>query len=69
MVILHFYFIVYDFIFFHQKKFSGHLAKVEVVSKEDLDLDNHLTGLKQTYIKLSFFTEKDMIKVSFIVYI
>ncbi|XP_050693132.1 DNA polymerase epsilon catalytic subunit A-like [Eriocheir sinensis] len=48
---------------FLTKKFSGVLAKVEVVRKEDLDLDNHLSGLKQTLLKLSFMTVDDLVKV------
>ncbi|KAB7504214.1 DNA polymerase epsilon catalytic subunit A [Armadillidium nasatum] len=45
------------------KKFAGYLANISVVQKEDLDLDNHLTGLKQTLIKLSFMTVSDLMKV------
>ncbi|XP_069681734.1 DNA polymerase epsilon catalytic subunit 1 [Periplaneta americana] len=48
---------------FLTKKFSGSLAKVEVVSKEDLDLHNHLIGLKQHYLRLSFLTITDLLKV------
>ena len=36
---------------------------METVRKEDLDLANHLVGLKQTYLKLSFLTVTDMQKV------
>nr|CAD7428081.1 unnamed protein product [Timema monikensis] len=45
------------------KKFGGSLTKVEVMTKEDLDLPNHLIGLKQTYLKLSFLTVTDLVKV------
>ena len=31
--------------------------------KEDLDLKNHLVGLKQLYIKLEFLTQPDLVKV------
>ncbi|KAK8403806.1 hypothetical protein O3P69_000115 [Scylla paramamosain] len=48
---------------FLSKKFSGMISKVEVVKKEDLDLDNHLSGLKQTLLKLSFMTVNDLVKV------
>ncbi|KAJ8897708.1 hypothetical protein PR048_003058 [Dryococelus australis] len=48
---------------FLTKKFGGSLHKVEPVTKEDLDLSNHLIGLKQTYLKLSFFTVTDLVKV------
>lgn len=39
---------------FLERKYAGHIAKAEAVEKEDLDLPNHLIGLKQNYIKLSF---------------
>ncbi|MCL4127577.1 UNVERIFIED_CONTAM: hypothetical protein GTU68_024765 [Idotea baltica] len=52
-----------DICTFLGKKFSGHLAGVKIVQKENLDLDNHLTGLKQTLIKLSFLTVNDLMKV------
>ncbi len=32
---------------FLSKKFSGVIAKMELVDKEDLDLANHLVGIKQ----------------------
>ncbi|KAG8226587.1 hypothetical protein J437_LFUL007279 [Ladona fulva] len=48
---------------FLTKKYSGSLAKVEPVVKEDLDLPNHLIGLKQKYLKLSFLTVNDLMKV------
>eukprot|EP00127_Corallochytrium_limacisporum_P003547 Clim_evm30s150 gene=Clim_evmTU30s150 len=36
------------------RKFEGLLADVEVVEKDDLDLKNHLVGIKRTYLKLLF---------------
>ncbi|XP_038207055.1 DNA polymerase epsilon catalytic subunit 1 [Zerene cesonia] len=45
------------------KKFVGTIHKIEVIEKEDLDLLNHLTGLKQRYIKLSFMSQNEMMKV------
>ncbi|XP_029019497.1 DNA polymerase epsilon catalytic subunit A [Betta splendens] len=45
------------------KKFQGKVAKLETVPKEDLDLPNHLVGLKRNYIKLSFNTVDDLVKV------
>ena len=33
------------------------------MKKEDLDLANHLVGLKQTYMKVSFLNMTDMQKV------
>ncbi|XP_053408498.1 DNA polymerase epsilon catalytic subunit A-like [Mercenaria mercenaria] len=48
---------------FLTKKFSGKIASVETVSKEDLDLANHLVGLKRQYLKLSFLSVEDLMKV------
>uniref|UniRef100_A0A8C8ZA88 DNA polymerase epsilon catalytic subunit n=1 Tax=Prolemur simus TaxID=1328070 RepID=A0A8C8ZA88_PROSS len=48
---------------FLSKKFQGKIAKVETVPKEDLDLPNHLVGLKRNYVKLSFHTVEDLVKV------
>ncbi|XP_019956457.2 DNA polymerase epsilon catalytic subunit A [Paralichthys olivaceus] len=45
------------------KKFQGKVAKLEILPKEDLDLPNHLVGLKRSYIRLSFNTVDDLIKV------
>ncbi|XP_048486026.1 DNA polymerase epsilon catalytic subunit 1 [Plutella xylostella] len=45
------------------KKFAGSIHKIEVIEKEDLELLNHLSGLKQSYIKLSFMSQNDMMKV------
>nr|XP_028564984.1 DNA polymerase epsilon catalytic subunit A [Podarcis muralis] len=48
---------------FLSKKFQGKIAKLDTVPKEDLDLPNHLVGLKRTYLKLSFNTVDDLVKV------
>ncbi|KAM9259918.1 LOW QUALITY PROTEIN: DNA polymerase epsilon catalytic subunit A [Cariama cristata] len=48
---------------FLSKKFQGKIAKLETVPKEDLDLPNHLVGLKRNYVKLSFNTVDDLVKV------
>ncbi|VVD01009.1 unnamed protein product [Leptidea sinapis] len=45
------------------KKYVGTIHKMDVIEKEDLDLLNHLSGLKQCYIKLSFMSQNDMMKV------
>ncbi|XP_015221455.2 DNA polymerase epsilon catalytic subunit A [Lepisosteus oculatus] len=52
-----------EVISFLSKKFQGKIAKLEIVLKEDLDLPNHLVGLKRSYIRLSFNTVDDLIKV------
>lgn len=48
---------------FLNKKYAGLIKSIETVEKEDLDLHNHLTGLKKTYIKLSFLNTKDLKQV------
>ncbi|XP_075753979.1 DNA polymerase epsilon catalytic subunit A isoform X1 [Pelodiscus sinensis] len=48
---------------FLSKKYQGKIAKLETVPKEDLDLPNHLVGLKRSYIQLSFNTVDDLVKV------
>ena len=48
---------------FISKKFSSYITAMQQVSKEDLDLPNHLVGLKQVYLKLSFLNTTDMQKV------
>ncbi|CAJ0596065.1 unnamed protein product [Cylicocyclus nassatus] len=44
------------------KKYGGFLV-VEIVQKEDLDLKNHLSGLKKTYLKLTFPSTSELAKV------
>ncbi|XP_029670196.1 DNA polymerase epsilon catalytic subunit A isoform X1 [Formica exsecta] len=48
---------------FLSKKYMGLLTKIETTYKEDLDLANHLIGLKQKYLKLSFANIVDLTKV------
>ena len=45
------------------RRFGGMLKTAEIVEKVDLDLPNHLAGLKQTYIKLTFANINDLISV------
>ncbi|CAH4036854.1 unnamed protein product [Pieris brassicae] len=45
------------------KKFAGTIHKIDVIEKEDLDLLNHLSGIKQRFIKLSFMSQNEMMKV------
>ncbi|XP_065196318.1 DNA polymerase epsilon catalytic subunit A-like [Sycon ciliatum] len=45
------------------KKYSGSLARIELVEKEDLDLHNHLVGLKGRYLKLLFRNVNNLMKV------
>ncbi len=45
------------------RKYFGRIAKLEIVEKEDLDLKNHLIGLKNQFIKLIFLNVEELIKV------
>jgi DNA polymerase epsilon subunit 1 len=48
---------------FLTRRFGGTIATVQVVQKVDLDLPNHLSGLHQTYLKLSFRCVEDLQEV------
>ena len=45
------------------RRYEGRVYGVEVVHKEDLDLLNHLSGIKQPYVKLSFRNTQDLMAV------
>ncbi|KAJ6622010.1 DNA polymerase epsilon catalytic subunit 1 [Pseudolycoriella hygida] len=45
------------------KKYEGKITKIEHIKKEDLDLPNHLIGLTQDYLKLSFANNNVLMKV------
>ncbi|CAH8602892.1 unnamed protein product [Dicrocoelium dendriticum] len=45
------------------RKYGGRLASIDVVQKEDLDLPNHLVGLKGTYLKLIFYSVDELVAV------
>lgn len=38
------------------------MAGIEMVDKEDLDLPNHLVGIKARFLKLSFHSVEDLLK-------
>jgi DNA polymerase epsilon subunit 1 len=38
------------------------LAGIDIIDKEDLDLPNHLIGMKRKYLKLRFYTVDDLMK-------
>ncbi|XP_074652055.1 DNA polymerase epsilon catalytic subunit A-like [Tubulanus polymorphus] len=48
---------------FLTRRFANKISSVETVSKEDLDLANHLVGLKRTYLKLSFLSVDELMKI------
>ena len=37
-----------------RRKYEGQVLDTVVVAKEDLDMKNHLAGLKHKYLKVSF---------------
>lgn len=43
-----------------RRKLAGGLRDVEVVEREDLDLKNHLSGLRRRLLKLSFFNSDQL---------
>ncbi|KAF6780147.1 hypothetical protein AHF37_00368 [Paragonimus kellicotti] len=45
------------------RRYSGRLAGIEVTQKEDLDLPNHLVGLKAAYLKLLFYSVDELVRV------
>jgi len=48
---------------FLSKKYGQYITSISQVYKEDLDLHNHLVGLKQLFLKLTFLTTTDLQKV------
>lgn len=47
---------------FIKTKFGAEIASAEILYKEDLDLPNHLTGIKQLFLKISFYNQNSLIK-------
>lgn len=45
------------------RRYSGRISGIELVTKEDLDLTNHLVGLKASYLKISFFSVDELVRV------
>ena len=45
------------------RRFQDQLARVDECLKEDLDLKNHVTGLRKSYLKLVFRNVKDLMDV------
>ncbi|KAF0723385.1 hypothetical protein Ae201684_017725 [Aphanomyces euteiches] len=53
---------------FCHKTLEGTLLSASVVSKEDLDLPNHLSGLQAQYIQLVFRTVSDLVEAKQVLY-
>ncbi|XP_031270603.1 DNA polymerase epsilon catalytic subunit A-like [Pistacia vera] len=46
-----------------RRRYESQIADVEIVDKEDLDLKNHLSGLHNFYLKISFDTVQQLMDV------
>ncbi|WCJ41776.1 DNA polymerase epsilon catalytic subunit A [Euphorbia peplus] len=46
-----------------RRRFESQVADVEIVEKEDLNLKNHLSGLRKRYLKISFSTVQQLMDV------
>ncbi|EFJ15355.1 hypothetical protein SELMODRAFT_445541 [Selaginella moellendorffii] len=46
-----------------RRRFEGLISNTKIVEKEDLDLKNHLSGLRKRFIKISFNTVQDLMQV------
>ncbi|KAL2635827.1 hypothetical protein R1flu_007306 [Riccia fluitans] len=46
-----------------RRRFEGQIASIQVVEKEDLELKNHLSGLRHTFLKISFNTVQELVSV------
>uniref|UniRef100_A0ACD5XVC0 Uncharacterized protein n=1 Tax=Avena sativa TaxID=4498 RepID=A0ACD5XVC0_AVESA len=46
-----------------RRRYEGEIADIEIVEKEDLDLKNHLSGLKRKYLKIQFDTVQQLMRV------
>ncbi|WZZ56835.1 hypothetical protein YC2023_056942 [Brassica napus] len=46
-----------------RRRYERQVADIEIVEKEDLDLKNHLSGLRKKYLKVSFDTVQQLMEV------
>ncbi|KAL0390635.1 UNVERIFIED_CONTAM: DNA polymerase epsilon catalytic subunit A [Sesamum calycinum] len=46
-----------------RRRYEGQVADIAIVEKEDLDLKNHLSGLRKCYLKISFDTVQQLMQV------
>jgi DNA polymerase epsilon subunit 1 len=46
-----------------RRKYERHICKIDQIEKEDLELRNHLSGLKKAYLRLSFMTVQSLLVV------
>ncbi|XP_048444807.1 DNA polymerase epsilon catalytic subunit A isoform X2 [Pyrus x bretschneideri] len=46
-----------------RRRYQNQIADVQIMQKEDLDLKNHLSGLRKSYLKLSFDNVQQLMNV------
>ncbi|CAM8878713.1 unnamed protein product [Rhodiola kirilowii] len=46
-----------------RRRYENEIANIEIVEKEDLNLKNHLSGLRKTYLKISFDNVQQLMHV------
>eukprot|EP00268_Persea_americana_P026628 TRINITY_DN2608_c0_g1_i2.p1 TRINITY_DN2608_c0_g1~~TRINITY_DN2608_c0_g1_i2.p1 ORF type:complete len:2201 (+),score=389.42 TRINITY_DN2608_c0_g1_i2:181-6783(+) len=46
-----------------RRRYEGQISDIEIVEKEDLDLKNHLSGLRKSYLKIRFDTVQQLMSV------
>eukprot|EP00897_Mesotaenium_endlicherianum_P006205 jgi/Mesen1/5612/ME000282S04761 len=46
-----------------RRKYEGLIANIQIVEKEDLDMKNHLSGRRRTFLKVSFLTVQNLMEV------
>ncbi|KAJ4832189.1 DNA polymerase epsilon catalytic subunit A [Turnera subulata] len=46
-----------------RRRYESQIANIEIVQKEDLDLKNHLSGLRKLYLKISFDSVQQLMDV------
>ncbi|CAI0398250.1 unnamed protein product [Linum tenue] len=46
-----------------RRRYESQIADIEIMEKEDLDLKNHLSGLRKSYLKISFSTVQQLMDV------
>lgn len=46
-----------------RRRYEGQISEIEIVEKEDLDLKNHLSGLRKSYLKILFETVQQLMRV------
>lgn len=52
-----------EIISYLEKKFEGKISSIDIEEKVDLELTNHLSGLKIKFLKLNFKTINDLVFV------